>query len=535
LANLFISKPSKQEPIKMDLGHGLATRASHWLCIEEETKPWVALIGATVFGLFLTYAHANHELWRDEMHCWVLARNAHGLWDLLTGVRRYDGHPFLWYELLYLVSRISRSVVMLHAATIALAVSSSYLWLRDAPLPRALRVPLLGSYLFFYEYSVLSRSYALGLLFLFLFCRVYQKQKLKIPLLTFLLVLLTYTSAYGAMTATALGIMLYSQGIVEALRANSHNYERVRAALGTSIGVLIFSLGLYLAWLTSYPPKDGYFIVNPNLGVIPFWPKMFLSNWMASLPRCNPGNGIWMVTAAFGDDWPWLAPFLPWLAVVWMGLWLWAFRKDPLVLLAYTAGLSFMAAFQCYLYSGYIRHFGHYFVLLIVCVWLYKKRQSQRRPSHLLHALLASALVVQALTCLSALQLEIARPFSGSLEAARFLKSQALDKAPLIGSFDHMAATVVGYLDRPFRSAETYERITSVVFHKRRWPYSMPIPIIFNVALQEAKNVGRPAILILNRDIGGYTRSDATIERLHKTALPIVADEQFYILRVTPR
>ncbi len=511
----------------------LADRLAPQLGVETERQPWLSLVTAAAFGLALTFVHVHHELWRDEMHCWSLARNAHGLWDLLTGVRRYDGHPFLWYYLLYLVSRLSRSVVMLHGVTIVLATWSSYLWLRHAPLARVLRIPLLATYLVFFEYSVLSRSYALGLLCLFGFCRSYHRQRLRLPWLTLLLVLLAFTSAYGAMIALALAIMLYLQGFADVVRMPSGR-GRTRAAFTAGGSLLLFGLGLGTAWLSSLPPADGFFAPRGILGTAALWPTVPLSYWLANFPRCNPGNGTWMVTAALGDQWSWLAAGLPWLAVAWLASWLVALRREPLVALTYGAGTAIIAAFQCYEYAGFLRHFGHYFILLIACLWLYGKQGTRGQRGWLRHALLAITLAAQMVAGAFAVRTEIALPFSGSSEAARFLRAQGLADAPLVGSFDHHVAAVAGYLDRPFRSAETFERVRSVVFHNRRWPMGMPLPIVFSVALAEAKSAGRPALLLLNRDSGGYALPDVTIESLYITAPSIVADEQFRILRVTP-
>jgi hypothetical protein len=528
-----------QEPTELhaDAGEppaGLVTRLVRSLQVSEESRPWFSLLCAAWFGIALTCVHASHELWRDELHCWSLGRNAQGLADLLTGVRRYDGHPFLWYYLLYLVSRLSRSPVALHATTIGLATLSSYLWLRDARLPRWLRMPLLASYMFFYEYSVLSRSYALGILCLFLFCRCYQRQKLRIPSLVLLLVLLSFTSVYGVIIAIALGSMVCLQGLTDACHAAPGDGGRRRAFLGPGLGLLVLGVGIYLTWLTSMPPPDAHFVVGQNLVRSAAWPTVPLSYWQASFPRCNPENGTWMVTAALGDDWAPLGPWLPYLGVAWAGLWLWALRREPWVALAYAAGVAGIAAFQSLEYSGYLRHFGHYFVLLIACVWLHTKQRSEQRPRRLLHGLLAATMAVQVVTCSSAATAELELPFSGSLEAARYLRATELDQAPMVGSFDHAVSAVAGYLDRSFRSADTDEQVTSVVFHNRRWHARMPLPVIFEIAVREAKRAGRPAIVILTRDLEGYARPDALIEQLYVTPRPIVASEQFNIVRVTP-
>jgi hypothetical protein len=263
----------------------LARRTRHGLQVKTEPTPWFSLGGAAVFSMALVFVHAHHELWRDEMHCWTLARNAHGFWDILTGVRRYDGHPFLWYYLLHLVSRLSRSVVALHGTTILLATVSAYLWLRDAPLPRFLRIPLLGTYLFFYEYSVLSRSYALGILCLFLFCRAYHRRPLRVPLLSLLLVLLALTSVYGALIAVALAAMLFLQGFVDSLKAKEQGGSRMRISVSVASGIVLFGLGLLLFWTTSVPPKDGFFALPGMMETVPLGPTLPFHYWLANFPR----------------------------------------------------------------------------------------------------------------------------------------------------------------------------------------------------------------------------------------------------------
>jgi hypothetical protein len=240
-----------------------------------------------------------------------------------------------------------------------------------------------------------------------------------------------------------------------------------------------------------------------------------------------------MVTAAMGDNFVALAPYLPWLGLAWLALWLIALRKVPSVALAYGLGVLAIAAFEHYQYSGFIRHFGHDFLLLIACIWLHEKQRLEAKPAWLLRGLFAVTLVAQIATCAAAVKREIQLPFSGSLEAATFLRSQGLADSPLVGSFDHTASVVAGYLDRPFRAAETNDIVTSVVFHRRRWQ-GLPLSVIFNIAVGDARSAGRPAIVLLNGGIGTYRREDADIEQLYVTKRSIVADEQFAIFRVTP-
>jgi hypothetical protein len=198
----------------------------HGLADKRERTPCFSVTVALLFCLALSLVQCNHELWRDEIHCWSLARNSTGLWDLLTGVRRYDGHPFLWYYLLHLVSRWSRSEVYLHAVTIVLATGSAYLWLRNANLPRVLRVMLLCTYCFFFEYSVISRSYALGIFLAFLFCRLYDPRSLRVLELFVVLFFLSFTSIYGSILAGALGAFLLWQNAAKILSGQLTSWQK---------------------------------------------------------------------------------------------------------------------------------------------------------------------------------------------------------------------------------------------------------------------------------------------------------------------
>jgi hypothetical protein len=498
------------------------------LSADRKPDPWFALAGTALFAVALALVHTTHELWRDEMHCWILGRNSTGLVDLLTGTRRYDGHPFLWYYLLFLVSRLSRSTAALHATTVAIAAVSAYLWLRDGPLSRLARASLLTTYLFFYEYGVLSRSYALGILLLFSFCGLYRRQRLRVLLLSLVLVLLSLTSAYGALLAIALGLMLYGQRIADLIRAKA---ARRRPAIETGLGVALLAGGLCLSWATTTPAHDSQFLLPGALTGLRLWPHLPVKFWMASFPSWDPSNGAWPVRYGLGEDQPWLVPLLPWAAVAWFVLWLLAFRKVPAVALLYATGVLLMAVFQHTVYSGLIRHYGHYFLLLVICVWLYFK-QSERKP-RLLPALLGVALAAQTATGAAAVAGEIALPFSGSHEAAEFLRSHGMADLPLVGSYDHAVSAVAGYLDRPFRSAESDKRITSVVFDQNRWRKGAPPQLAFELAVRDAVEAGRPAIVILNLAFPPPVSRRASIDLVYTTERPVVANEQFWIYRVT--
>jgi hypothetical protein len=57
------------------------------------------LLIAAAFLVVGGFVMAHHELWRDEVQAWLLARDSSSAIDLLSR-QRNEGHPALWQLLL---------------------------------------------------------------------------------------------------------------------------------------------------------------------------------------------------------------------------------------------------------------------------------------------------------------------------------------------------------------------------------------------------------------------------------------------------
>jgi hypothetical protein len=512
------------------LATSLLAKVWHGLADPREKNPCFALAVTGLFCVGLSLVHYNHELWRDEIHCWSVGRNATGLWDLLTGIRRYDGHPFLWYYLLHLVSLWSRSQVYLHVVTIALATVSAYLWLRHANLPRVLRLMLLGTYCFFFEYGVMSRSYALGVLLAFLFCRLYDPRELRILRLFVVLVLLSFTSVYGCFMAAGLGGFLFWQSAAKLARvplAPRHRRQLYRQWL---LGLALVGLALYLHAKTSLPPPDSFYssstVQRPRLFSSTGFGKQF---WSALFPSSRRNEGTWIISGFVGERSVWFRERLLLPAIAVLLLWLAALRRVPAAGLALVVGVVGMALFQAHQYLGALRHWGHFFILTILALWLFAKH-GKPRP-FLLYGLAAVTMALQISTNLRAVKTEIELPFSGAKEAADYLRAQHLAEEPILATFDHAASAIAGYLDRKFLWAETGEASQTVVFRKGRYDFPSEHDILV-WAEATIQDLGRPVLLILNWDLA-ESLSTLKIDWLYTTKPALRADETFTIYRVS--
>lgn len=123
----------------------------------------VAVLGALVVGVSLQ----RHDMWFDELQAWGVARAANDLGGLFQNIQ-YEGHPPLWYLLLYGITRFTGDPHWMQVASWALASTSFSLIVICAPWPRAIRYAAASGYFFVFEFAAISRSYVLGVFLLVL-------------------------------------------------------------------------------------------------------------------------------------------------------------------------------------------------------------------------------------------------------------------------------------------------------------------------------------------------------------------------------
>lgn len=74
----------------------------------------------------------HHELWLDEAHHWLLARDSHSIADLAQNIRR-EGHPILWSLMLYGVSCLTSNLVAMQLLHIIVSTVTVFVFLKNAP------------------------------------------------------------------------------------------------------------------------------------------------------------------------------------------------------------------------------------------------------------------------------------------------------------------------------------------------------------------------------------------------------------------
>ncbi len=394
---------------------------------------------------------AHHEMWRDEVQTWLTVLGSPTPADLLHN-SRYDGHPNLWYWILFVASQVSQRLETMQVVHLGIAAAAVFLFARNAPFSRPVRALFAFGYFPLYEYGVISRNYGLGLLTLLTALSLLETRSRTYLPLALALGLMANTNPYAWILALALAGTL-------ALEAFATRDLRLRDGIAS---LLLFGAAAAYAAARMIPPPDGRYATRWYLT----WnPGRFLQT-IGTVAR------VWLPVPDPRSDAPWntsLLSMLPLSLVALLSVALVAaaavhLARHRQALLLYLGGTAALLGFTYVKYLGFLRHQGHHFVLLIACLWLAGRRD--QRSSLPLALLLGIHVVAGA--WLYALDLQ--RPFSNAQAVAELLSEPKFDDSLIVGRPDLMATPVSGYLGRPLFHLESRRMGTFIFFNQERKP-----------------------------------------------------------------
>jgi hypothetical protein len=196
-----------------------------------------------------------HEPWRDEAQAWLLARDL-SIPQLLLHNLRYEGHPGLWYLILWGPAHLHVAYAALGWIAAGIAAAGTYVLLRLAPFPFYLRAALPFTFFLAYQFAVVARSYVLFPLLCFLIAHVYRESR---PVtMAVLLGLLANVSVHGTLVACGMAVA-YGWRLWRGRGAGAVEPKRLVWA------VTIFAAAVVAVVATIYPPKDIYVDVAPTV------------------------------------------------------------------------------------------------------------------------------------------------------------------------------------------------------------------------------------------------------------------------------
>lgn len=421
--------------------------------------PLLALLLYTAASACLNW---HHEPWRDEMQCWEIARQSQALSELFVNAR-YEGHPSAWYLLLYLFTRFSQDFELVRLLHWGISLASVAVVLWCSPFGRWQKALLVFGYFFLFEYGVLVRNYALGMLLCLTICSLARDWKRHWAVLHLLLFCLMQCSLFAATLASAFAVPLFFTGI-RAGRQGNLAWWKIGA------GAALCLAGLLIAATDMAPPADTNFAASWKWDN-PDWRTALGGFFRAMLP-VPP----WDLHGWGGHV---LVPKLGWdqrVLVEWTGALvllvccLLSLRKSPFALSFFLLAWLAIAVFLAVKYTGFIRHHGHFFVAWVMAFWLKAYFTKTAGPTRwkLPEVFFTLILVVQVASVVPLAYFDVKYPFSQSQAVASFLREHKLESRFLVGDYDYAASPVAFHLRQPIFYPNALKKGTYLLWNKDR-------------------------------------------------------------------
>jgi hypothetical protein len=428
-----------------------------------------------VFVVFGAIGLLHHEMWRDELYPWLMARDSPSVFELFR-VSQYDTHFRLWHLVLWLVTRFTRNCQAMQWIHLTLAAVAIWLLVTFSPFTRLQKALFCFGYFPFYEYCVVCRCYVLIVLLTFLFCVLFTVQKRSHVGLGAVLFLLSNVNVFGAIIAVCLAAALAAECLPPG-RLKAPWETKKFDVLG---GGFLFLLGLASATLQiAIRPHDSAVATGWQHSLrwmdlatswINIWTAYVPIPWKFPFPKSFTWGSNYL-TVLFPGIGPLLIALSVALVVVSFAM-LWPARP---ALLCYLAGILFFLLFDCFVGTGALRQWGMVFVLFIVCVWLARSSHNTEpaRPAQQLpkwkNPFLVTLLTLHVLAGLYAWTTDFLSPFSASKPTAKFIQDHALQNLLIVGDDQTKASTLSAYLDRQIYYADDNRfgtfSISTTAFH----------------------------------------------------------------------
>lgn len=417
------------------------------------------LLLAVPFLALLYIQLVHHVLWRDELNAFAITWASPTVSSLFHHIH-YEGHPWLWYAILWVLSRFTESIASMKLLQAFIGSAIILLIALRSPFRTWEKALILSGYFIVFEYTVLIRMYGvlLLLLVLYLWRRVERPEA---PVIGAVLL--------GLMASTdSLGIILSFALVLE--YALARRLHRVAAppprqtALAAAAYAVLTGFAIWsarptpdISWRTTGRPfahaKSLSHLYNALLKytVLPFFPAQ------------SPRSGFFWNPELHRSNLAYTPQLLLIVAILYF-----SFRRYPNLLLLLGATIAAGTLLSHLIYPGSERHFGVVFLAFLAALWIARGVAPGQRAPYAVYFLLA----ISALSSVWAVIGSFHRPFSNDKAAAQWIVSNNLEQMPLVGEEDTSVVGVAEYMHRPIYMIECACVDRFLLFGSRRDHYT---------------------------------------------------------------
>ena len=386
-----------------------------------------------------------HELWRDEYEKWLIAVTSHSFRELVYN-SRYEGHPILWFYLVYLGTLVSPAPEFMQVIHVPIAIASAWVIARYSPFEVWEKVLLVFGYFFVYEYCVIANNYAPAILCILIIAVLLKQWRRYYLIIALLIFLMCNTHLYGAIFG---GIVI---GYIMLLIWEEGKYTKTELLkLGTLM--LVGIVGVGLLYLQIKPALDaannhkGYVLQDPfSLYEVC---RALAKGFDAYIPlsSLSPSSSFGVPLLSF---FPVYKPIIIVWLVVMAALY---FKADKPVFCFYLFGTLFLQFMIFINTSAFWRHTGFLYMLLLVAMWQYRERGSAVVDTHKWRPfgawIFPMLLILHAIGGAIAVVKDIVLPFSNIKQAGQYAIAQGYSSVPMAGMVDYITVPLTAFTHRP--------------------------------------------------------------------------------------
>jgi len=458
-----------------------------------------------LYALAVIFGAMHHEPWRDEAETWLIVRdnNLVGLFGLIP----VEEHPPLWFLVMMPIAKTGLPYSTISYLPTVIMIGAVFILLFKTKLPVLVKLVLPFSYIFFYEYSVISRNYCLVIFFVAAIISLYPKRFDK-PLLFALCVIGLFNSEGLVFGLCAALLILY---VIDAIQYKNLNVNVITAILLMTIG------GFYLI---------PYMALNPAASM---YQELIKNSWL-QISNALIGAVDVNVNALFAA--------LIWAVLI---LVLSTRTKSLFILLMGAACVLYIMGYKYNL--GFPRQFGILFAIMIAAFGISDQYNNDKLniikfnkwgPMKFGSWIFLLIVLLQVPSTYASYKDDIDHDFSGAKEAAKFIMDSHLKNNILVGQQAWAVSAIVPYLPKGtqiyYGECERFGTyyVYDSCFQKNMWRKLPEYGV--DMAFNHFKDKPESLVFIFNRPLGD--RAIQYMDLLYQSPeQPIKKDEGFYIYR----
>ncbi len=448
---------------------------------------------------------SRHELWSDEAKAWNISIASSSISEFVYNMRDNYGHPFLWNAILYFISHyITGNPESMKIIHLGISTITCFLILKFAPFNKTIKTLLIFNYFIFYEYSIISRNYAIAILPIIIFCVLCKNKYKNLVFLGIALFFMTQGHLYTFILSLVFLLILIIDLIIDrriVLKLISRPKLLLFFIIALS-GILLtyWELGSQINKGTVWSPSL-FTMFNISVSEIKQLPLEISKNIISALlPVPSFSINFWNSNVIITYISKYNSLFLIPLATILFIFPLFILKKNAIRL--YLIGyLSLIGAISL-LYGRLSRHVGILLIFLIVCFWVSNVSNSgnlnnlNNKKINVQNIFLIVILSISLVGSLTASYFDYNYPFSQSKNVAEYINNNYnKDNIIVVGYKDVDTQTIAAYLDKDIFFPQTNELGRFCLWSKRR--NDVPTDEIFKSASYFIDK-GRTIIVIIH-------------------------------------